>query len=118
MGKAEATDHTSPEMMLVAAHRASDRANAAKWDLNIALTLFALLIAIVILATQDVSVEITAPIAVVGLAVVWVAGWRKGRKLQQRFYEEEMAGLRRASEETIGETLETQVQKALRERLG
>ena len=114
----------SPEMERTAAQRARDRTEAARWDLNIAIFLFAVLILVVILLFQDIGVEIVAPIAVFGLAMVWLVGWRRGKELYQRFYDEELANLqqelRRAIkgtvEKTVEETIEERVQKALRER--
>jgi len=48
--------------------------------------------------------------------MVWLTGWRQGRQLYQRFYEEELAKLQPTREKTVEETIEEKVQKALRER--
>ncbi len=121
MDDAEASGHTGPEVMLAAAQRARDRANAARWDLNVATALFAVLIVVIILVSQDARLEIVGPIAVVGLAAAWLTGWRKGRRLYRRFYDEELSGLQRESSSRTGETaeeaIEARVQKALRERM-
>ncbi|MBI4282998.1 MAG: hypothetical protein HY663_00850 [Chloroflexi bacterium] len=124
MDKAEDTKDISPEMARTAARRARDRAEAARWDLNIAIFLFAVLILVVILLFQDVGIGVVAPIAVFGLAMVWLVGWRRGRELYQRFYAEEVANLqlelrktvKGVVEKTVEETIEEKVQKALRER--
>ncbi|MEE8372254.1 MAG: hypothetical protein V3R87_00770 [Dehalococcoidia bacterium] len=120
MSRSEATENASPEVARKAARRARDRANAARWDINVATTLFAVLIVVVILVSQNIRVEIVAPIAVVGLAVAWLMGWRKGEKLYHELYREELA---RASHEarsgTDGrsqqEVIVDAVQEALRE---
>ncbi len=123
--KAEAAKQLSPEMEQTAARRARERARNARWDLNILIFLFAILILIVILATYTkVGLEVVAPIAFFGLAMVWLVGWRQGKQLQQRFYDEELSKLeselRRTVKETVKktveETIEEKVQKALRER--
>ncbi len=59
-----------------------------------------------------------ASIAIFGLAMVWLVGWRQGRQLYEIFYEEELAKLERDLErkETMEETVEEKVQRALRER--
>jgi len=123
--KVEATVPVSPEMKKLAAQKARDRAMNARWDLNIAIFLFAVLILVIILATYTkAGVELVAPIAAFGLAMVWVVGWQRGKQLYQRFYEEEMATLEQEEErtlkatvkDTLEETIEAQVQKALRER--
>ena len=122
--KAEVKPGVSAEMEQVAVQRAKDRAINARWDLNIAIFLFAVLIIIIILLFEDTGIEIVAPVAIFGLAMVWLAGWRRGRQLFQRFYDDELAKLEQelektvkgAVEKTIEETIEETVQRALRER--
>ncbi len=122
--EAEVAEQVSPEMEQTAAQRASDRARNARWDLNIAIFLFAILILVIILLFQGIGIEIVAPIAIFGLAMVWLVGWRQGRQLYQRFYEEELSKLEYESKrtvkepvkKTVEETIEEKVQKALRER--
>lgn len=124
MDEAEVAQPASPEMKRTAAQRAKDRANAARWDLNIAVFLFAILIIVTILLFQDIGVEVVAPIALFGLTMVWLVGWRRGRQLYQRFYDEELSELKQdlkkavteTVEKTLEETIEEKVQKALRER--
>ena len=124
MDEAKVTQPASPEMKRTAAQRARDRANAARWDLDIAVFLFAILIIVTILLFQDIGVEVVSPVALFGLAMVWVVGWRRGKQLYQRFYDEELAKLEQqlrkviaeTVEKTVEETIEEKVQKALRER--
>ena len=128
MEEVEVTEEISPEDEKAARQRAKDRASVARWDLNIAIFLFAVLIIILILLFQNIRIEIVAPIAIFGLTMVWLVGWRRGRQLYNRFYDEEMAELKQdyrqavkeaieeKIEETIEETIEEKVQKALRER--
>ena len=115
----------SPEMQQAASQRAMDRARNARWDLNIAVFLFAILILVIILATYTgAGLEVVGPIAVVGLSLVWVMGWRRGKQLYIRFYQEEVTKLEQeqqktikaAVKETMEETIEERVQKALRQR--
>ena len=112
-------------MERVAAQRAKDRAGTAKWDLNMAIFLFAILIMVIILATYTkAGVEVVSPVAVFGLGMVWLEGWRRGRRLYQRFYDEELLKIEQEVKktvkavvrETVEETIEERVQKALRER--
>ena len=124
MEESEVTQQDSPEMKRMAARRARDRAGAARWDLDIAVFLFAVMIIIIILLFQDIAIEVVAPIAIFGLAMVWLVGWRRGRQLYQRFYDEELSKLEQelekavteTVEKTVEETIEEKVQKALRER--
>jgi len=120
MGQTEVTRQDSPEIEHEAVQRAKDRANAARWNLDIAIFLFAVLIIIIILLFQKIGIEIVAPVAIFGLAMVWLAGWRRERQLYQRFYDDELAILEQQLKKTVKgaveETIEEQVQKALRER--
>ena len=118
--KAEVTPQVSPEMEQMAIQRAKDRVNPVRWDLDIAVFMFAVLIIVIILLFQEIDLEITAPIAIIGLALCWLIGWRRGRQLYRRYYDEELTKLelesRKTAEGTLEETLEEKVQKALRER--
>ena len=122
--EAEVAEQVSPEIEQAAILRARDRARNARWDLNIAIFLFAILILVIILLFQGIGIEIVAPIAIFGLVMVWLVGWRQGRQLYQRFYEEELSKLEyelkktvtEPVKKTVEETIEEKVQKALRER--
>jgi len=124
MEEAKATRHVSLEMERTAAQGARDRAQAARWDLDIAVFLFAVLIIVIILLFQGIGIGVVAPVALFGLVMVWLVGWRRGKQQFQRFYDEELLKLEQelkktvkgAVEETIEETIEERVQKALRER--
>ncbi len=120
MDEAEVAKQVSPELEQIAAARARDRARTARWDLDITVFLFGILAIIMILLFEEVSVGIVAPVAVFGLAMTWLVGWRRGRQLYQLFYREELSTLenelRTEVRRVVGETLEEVVQKALRER--
>ena len=75
-----------------AAQRARDRANSARWNLNVLIFLFAVVILIIILVTYTkAGLEIVASVGFLGLAMVWVVGWRQGKQLYKRFYDEELS---------------------------
>ena len=123
--KDKTAETVSPEIAKAAAMKARDRALNARWDLNIAIFLFAVLILVIILVTYTkAGIEIVSPVAAFGLAMVWLVGWRRGKQLYRRFYDEELMSMgqeekktvKAAMKETIEETIEAQVQKALRER--
>ena len=119
MSQAEVTQQVSSEIERTAAHRAKARAAAARWDLDVAIFLFAVLIIIIILLFQGIGIEIVAPVAIFGLAMVWLVGWRRGRQLYESFYNEELAKLQqdlKKNEKPVEETIEDKVQKALRAR--
>jgi len=110
------------EMKRLAARKAAQRARVARWDLDVAVFLFAVLIIVIILLFQNVRIEIVSLIALFGLAMVWLVGWRRGKQLYKSFYQEELARLEKTletekkEEKTLEETIEEKVQKALRER--
>ena len=50
------------------------------------------MILIIILGTYTkVGIEVVAPVAIFGLAMAWLVGWRRGRQVYQRFYDEELS---------------------------
>ncbi len=102
-------------MEQVAAQRARERAKNGRWDLDIAVFLFGLIILILILLFQQVMMEIVSVLAALGLTAVWVGGYGRERRLYKLFYEEELSRLQNAGK-ALEETIEDRVQKALRER--
>ena len=124
-------DNTSPSKKLseerrqLAIRGARERARTAKWDLNTAVFLFAVLIIILILLFQEIDILIVSPIAVFGLAMVWVVGWRRGKQLYKLFYEEDLLKLQDNEERerekelhsSIEEAVDERVQKIFRKRL-
>jgi Flp pilus assembly protein TadB len=122
--EAGATVEIRQEIERAASERARDKAGNARWDLNVVIFLFAILILVIILVTYTkIGIEAVAPIAIFGLAMVWLVGWRRGRQLYRRFYDEELSKLEReykkaaqTVEASLEETVEEKVQKALRDR--
>ena len=106
------------ELKRLASIEAKYRSQSARWDLDIAIFLFLVLIIVIILLFEDISINIVAPIAIFGLLMVWLEGWHRGKNLYKRFYEEELARAREIKQATknMEETVDKQVQKALRER--
>ena len=123
MDQTEASlEQAREEIKRIAARKAEQRSRVARWDLDVAVFLFAVLIIVIILLFQEVKVEIVSPIALFGLVMVWLVGWRRGRQLYKTFYQEELARLEKTlvkdkvAEEKMAETIEEKVQKALRDR--
>ena len=121
--EAVVSEETSPEMEEEVIQKARIRARAARWDLDVAVFLFAILIIIIILLFQEVIIEVVASVAIFGLAMVWLIGCRREKQLYQRFYAEELLKLEQESQESfegvvkgVKETIEDVVKKALRER--
>ena len=117
------------EIKREATRRAKEKARIARWDLDVAVFLFVVLIIVIILLFQDVGIAIVSPVAIFGLVMVWVVGWKRGQQLYRSFYDEELFRLEKEVEEaekrakeaikeekTLEETIEETVQRALRER--
>ncbi len=118
--QSEVAAEIGPELERAAIRKARDRAASGKWDLNVAIFLFAVLIIVIILLYQEVGIEVVAPVAIFGLAMVWLVGYRRGKQLYQHFLEEEIATAKREVDKTLGaieETIEDRVQRALRNRM-
>ena len=113
------TKQPDQEMKQLAMRKARSRANTERWDRNVTVFSFAILIIVIILLFQEVGMGIVTPVAVIGLATVWLAGWRQGRQLFVHFYSEELSKLEQASEEKVEEaeeeTIEEKIRKAMRD---
>jgi hypothetical protein len=94
---AVASEHVTPAMEREAAARARQSANRHGWGLNVALLLFAAIAFVVMLSFEGAPVAVVATAAITGLIVAWVTGWFKGRAAYPSIYEEELAGVIRAS---------------------
>ncbi|MFH1140302.1 MAG: hypothetical protein V1724_01225 [Chloroflexota bacterium] len=113
--EAQTAPQVNPEVKRVAAQRARQRADAARWDLDVALCFFATLAVVIVLVSQAILTEIVGAVAVVGLALGWVMGWKKGKRAFRQFYDEELSKL--AEQFNSAETIEVQVKKALHDRI-
>ncbi len=89
----EAGDPKEARVTELASLRAQQRAQIARWDINIVVFLFAVLILVVILLYENVVAWIVGPIAFVGLILVWLVGWRRGKQLYRLYLEEEISKL-------------------------
>ena len=81
----------------LAVERAKEKASNLRWDLNVALFAYGVLTAVVLLSFKGVAPEIVGVIAISGLAMVWVIGWRRGKRLFKHFYSQELHQLRELS---------------------
>lgn len=93
MNEAKDTKQLSSVIERLATQKARDKANIAKWGLNVAIFLFAILITIIVLTSQGIGINVVAPVAILGLAVVWLMGSRRWSQLYQQFYAEELTSL-------------------------
>lgn len=73
------------------AQRAKERARVRKWDMNIVIFMFAILLMVIILLFEGFGTEVVAPIAFFGLAMCWLVGWKREKQLYEFFYDEELS---------------------------
>jgi len=85
------------EITKLAAEKAREKARGTRWNFNVAILAYALLVAVVLLRFEGVAIEIVALIAVFGLAMVWLIGWGREKQLYKRFYDEELGQLQELS---------------------
>jgi len=102
MQKAMVTEHRVPTREHAAMQSATYKADIAKWGLSVVIFLFAILITIIILFSQGIGIGVVAPLAILGLATVWVMGWKRWNELYKRFYAEELS---RMQEKPSGDTV-------------
>jgi hypothetical protein len=115
MGQREGVEGITTEDETLTARRAKDRAKAARWSLEIAIFLHTVLIIVIILLFQEVGLETVGLVAIFGLGMAWLGGWRQGKALYKRYYTEELAAIVR--ERILSDsTVEDIVQRFLRER--
>jgi DNA-binding CsgD family transcriptional regulator len=74
---------------------AKERAESLKWNSQIAMMLYALLVTVAILWLEDANVFLVAALAVVGLLAVWIVSRIHWKKLEQRLYRDELANYSR-----------------------
>ena len=84
------TEQIIEKMKRLAEYRATERAQAARWDIDVAAFYFAILILVIILVYQGIEIWIVSPSAVIGLVTGWLIGRRKGKQKYYRFYDEEL----------------------------
>lgn len=97
-GKSVAMDGSinqySERLEKLATEKARRQALTAKWNMSTVLLGFAVLAAIIVLQSENVAIEIVAPMAIIGLAIIWFTGYIRGRKLFGRLYDQELQDLR------------------------
>ena len=113
MNETSTTPEVHPIIENLATKVARNKADLAKWGLNLAVFLFGILITIIILTSQGVGISIVAPLAIAGLGSVWFIGWKRGRRLFQNFYQAELTDL---TEKPGKETLASDMTISVREK--
>ncbi len=74
----------------LADERAKLRARAVWWDFTMAIGSYSILTAVILLRLQGFGIEVVAPVAILGLAIIFLRGSRRGRQLYKLYYDEEL----------------------------
>jgi len=99
MEETEDTKQSSQVIERLAMQIANSKTDVAKWDHNTVVFLFAVLAIVIILVSLEVDTRFVAPVAILGLAVAWLMGRRRGKQLFQGFYAEVLASLKQEPDE-------------------
>ena len=78
------------EIIELCSEKAREAAKNQKWDMNLVVFMFAILLITVILLSEGIDPVWLAPVAFFGLIMCWYVSWRQGRKLYKRYYRREM----------------------------
>jgi len=78
------------EIIEECSEKAKQEAKNQKWDMNLVVFMFAILLLIVILLFEGINTLYLAPIGFFGLAMCWYVSWRQGKKLYRQYYRHEI----------------------------
>lgn len=71
-------------------HRARERAAPLRWSIDSVILGYVCLAAVIIMSLREVHLAITVLTACLGIGLVWLSGWLRRRKLENKFYQEEL----------------------------
>jgi len=100
---AEGPDLSEVRIRRLLRQRAKERAAPLRWSIDSVVLGYVCLAAVIIMSLKEVALAITVATACVGIALVWLSSWLRIRKLEHRFYEEELDGYARLSRERSSE---------------
>ena len=89
--EANSSDSSNMTIQRLLRQRARERAAPLKWDIYHVILSYSTLVAVIIMSLEDVNVLITVLVAVLGLGSVLLSSWLRIKKLQDRFYQEEIS---------------------------
>ena len=105
--KANSSDSSNMTIQRLLRQRARERAASLKWDIYHVILSYSTLVAVIIMSLEDVNILITVLVAVLGLGSVLLSSWLRIKKLQDRFYQEEISNYAKlASGESSEESTE------------
>jgi DNA-binding CsgD family transcriptional regulator len=69
---------------------ARDKAASAKWNTQLLIVIYIVLIVVLVLQAEDINSFLVGGVAAVGLGVLWLLGWMRASRLEKKFFEEEV----------------------------
>jgi DNA-binding NarL/FixJ family response regulator len=104
--EANSSDSRNATIARLLRDRARERAAPLRWNIHSAVLSYLVLAAVIIMSLKGVDVLITGLTAVLGLGLVWLNSWLRIKKLEDAFYQEEVANYSKlASSEPPGESV-------------
>ena len=89
----------------LAAKKARQQASSARWNVNTVIFSYAILATVILLRLEGVSTQIVAAVAVSGLAMTWLTGLIRNKRLYKRLYDQELDELQEAHQAERDEAL-------------
>lgn len=83
-------DSRSTHIQTLLRQRARERATALRWNTSSLILIYVNLTAVIILMLKEVDFSIVALVAIFGLASLWFLSWLQVKRLENKFYEEEV----------------------------
>lgn len=98
------------------AKRANDKALSLRWNVNIVIFANAVFVAVVLMGLEGVAIEILAPVAVVGLSLIWILSRFRWKRLYNEFYRQELMELDEVSRDEESKEDVTPIESPLTSR--
>ena len=83
-------DSSNTQIQGLLRQRARERAAPLRWNTSSLILIYVTLTTVIILTLKEVDFSIVALVAIFGLALLWLFSWLQVKKLENKFYEEEV----------------------------
>jgi DNA-binding CsgD family transcriptional regulator len=91
----------NPRIKALLYQKARDRATPLRWNTNILILVSVNLMATILLTLWGVSILVTGIVAICGLLLVWALSARQEKRLEAKFFEQELRELTVAAPEAV-----------------
>jgi hypothetical protein len=111
------TEWVTREMEQAAVKQAKSRTATERWNRDVTVFAFSILIIVVILLESGVGMEIVVPVAVLGLLSIWLMGWLQAKRLYLQIYREELDKLEQTARTIAQDKEEESIEEKLRQAM-